>query len=303
MTEPNWQNSTNFNCLGRHLINTSHRWILGARLRTLPAAIGPVVVATVIAGSQWRPLQALLALVVSLALQVGVNYANDYSDGIRGTDDVRVGPVRLTASGLATPKEVKGAAFISFFIASVAGLVLAATSSWWIIFIGVISIAAAWGYTGGKNPYGYKGLGELSVFIFFGVVATVGTYYVQTLEISWPVLAASVPMGSLSCSLLVINNIRDRAQDALVGKKTLAVRLGDTGARWFFIALIASTYLFAGLTGATWAILTIVTAPLSIPLCLQVLQGATGPALIPLLVKTGKLQLVFSIVFAISLIL
>lgn len=248
-------------------------------------------------------MQALLALVVSLSLQVGVNYANDYSDGIRGTDDVRVGPVRLTASGLASPAQVKRAAFISFFIASTAGLVLAATSSWWIILIGVICIAAAWGYTGGKNPYGYKGLGELSVFIFFGVVATVGTYYVQTLEISWPVLAASVPMGSLSCSLLVINNIRDRAQDALVGKKTLAVRLGDTGARWFFITLIASTYLFAGLTGATWAILTIVTAPLSIPLCLQVLQGATGPALIPLLAKTGKLQLVFSVIFAISLIL
>lgn len=281
----------------------ANRWIIGARVRTLPAAIGPVLVATVIAGSQWRPLQALLALVVSLALQVGVNYANDYSDGVRGTDDVRVGPVRLTASGLATASQVKRAAFISFFIASLAGLALAATTSWWIIVVGVVSIAAAWGYTGGKSPYGYKGLGELSVFIFFGVVATVGTFYVQTEEITWPVIAASVPMGSLSCALLVINNIRDRAQDELVGKKTLAVRLGDQGARWFYVFLISSTYLFAGLTGATWAILTIVTAPLAIPLCRQVLGGATGAQLIPLLAKTGKLQMVFSLVFAISLIL
>jgi 1,4-dihydroxy-2-naphthoate octaprenyltransferase len=281
----------------------ANRWILGARIRTLPAAIGPVLVATVIAGSQWRALQALLALIVSLALQVGVNYANDYSDGVRGTDDVRVGPTRLTASGLATPREVKRAAFISFFIASVAGLVLAATSSWWIIAIGIFSIAAAWGYTGGKNPYGYKGLGEISVFIFFGVVATVGTFYVQTREISWPVIAASVPMGSLSCALLVINNIRDREQDEKVGKMTLAVRLGDKGARWFYVSLIASTYLFAGLTGAPWAILTIVTAPLSIPLCRAVLAGAQGAALIPLLAKTGKLQLLFSLVFALSLFL
>jgi 1,4-dihydroxy-2-naphthoate polyprenyltransferase len=172
-------------------------------------------------------LQAFLALIVALALQIAVNYSNDYSDGIRGTDDVRVGPIRLTASGLASAKAVKRAAFISFGVACVAGLALAATSSWWILIVGVISVLAAWGYTGGHTPYGYLGFGELSVFTFFGVVATVGTYYVQTLEFSAAAFAASVSMGSLSCALLAINNIRDRAQDAQVGKKTLAVRLGD----------------------------------------------------------------------------
>ncbi len=170
-------------------------------------------------------MQAILALIVALGLQIAVNYSNDYSDGIRGTDDVRVGPIRLTASGLASAKAVKRAAFLSFGVACVAGLLLAAISSWWILIVGAISVLAAWGYTGGHTPYGYRGFGELSVFIFFGVVATVGTYYVQTLEFSTAAFAASVSMGSLSCALLVINNIRDRAQDAQVGKKTLAVRL------------------------------------------------------------------------------
>ena len=180
-------------------------------------------------------MQALLALIVALGLQIAVNYSNDYSDGIRGTDDVRVGPTRLTASGLASAKAVKRAAFLSFGVACVAGLLLASISSWWILIVGAISILAAWGYTGGHTPYGYRGFGELSVFTFFGVVATVGTYYVQTLEFSTAAFAASVSMGSLSCALLVINNIRDRAQDAQVGKKTLAVRLGDENARKFFI--------------------------------------------------------------------
>ncbi|CAB4750740.1 unannotated protein [freshwater metagenome] len=246
-------------------------------------------------------MQAFLALIVALALQIAVNYSNDYSDGIRGTDDVRVGPIRLTASGLASAQAVKRAAFISFGVACVAGLALAATSSWWILIVGVISVLAAWGYTGGHTPYGYLGFGELSVFTFFGVVATVGTYYVQTLEFSAAAFAASVSMGSLSCALLAINNIRDRAQDAQVGKKTLAVRLGDENARRFFIALLALPYIFAPLTGNPLAFLTLASAPHALAIAREVRAGATGEALIPLLGRTGQLQLHFSLTFAIAL--
>jgi 1,4-dihydroxy-2-naphthoate octaprenyltransferase len=267
----------------------------------LPAAIAPVLIATVIAGDQWLPLQASLALFVSLALQVGVNYSNDYSDGIRGTDDNRVGPIRLTASGLASPRAVKAAAFISFFLAALAGLVLAALSSWWIILVGATAIAAAWRYTGGKNPYGYRGLGDLSVFLFFGVVATIGTYYVQTLEITSKVLFASIPMGSLSCALLAINNLRDRSEDEKVGKRTFAVRLGDRKSRLYFVALIVSAYIFAALSAQIWALVTLLTVPISWPLIRKVLGGASASALIPLLALTGKLQILFAICFAISL--
>lgn len=280
---------------------TINRWIIGARPRTLPAAIAPVVVATVLAGAQWRPLHALLALVVAVALQVGVNFSNDYSDGVRGTDDVRVGPTRLTASGLATPAAVKRAALLSFFIASCAGLILAWLTSWWMILIGALALIAAWGYTGGKNPYGYRGLGELSVFTFFGIVATVGTYYVQTNSVSFAACAASVPMGSLSCALLLINNIRDRALDEQAGKKTLAVRLGDKNARRLFATLLISAYLCAPLTGNPLALLTVATAPQAWALIREVRSGATGTALIPLLGRTGQLQLHFAITFALAL--
>lgn len=254
-----------------------------------------------IAGQDWSPLAAVLALFVSLALQVGVNYSNDYSDGVRGTDDSRVGPIRLTATGLAKPAAVKRAAFISFFLASLAGLALAALSSWWVIALGIASIAAAWGYTGGKNPYGYKGLGDISVFIFFGVIATMGSYYVQTLELTWKVFFASIPMGSLSCALLAINNLRDRVEDEKVGKKTLAVRFGDKGSRLYFVALILSAYLFAFISGQLWAGLTLATLPISISLIRKVLGGATGGALIPLLASTGKLQILFALTFAVAL--
>jgi len=256
-----------------------------------------------LAGADFKPVQALLALCVSLCLQIAVNYSNDYSDGIRGTDDNRIGPVRLTASGLAPAESVKWAAILSFAAASIAGIALAALSSWWVILLGVAAIAAAWGYTGGKNPYGYKGLGEMSVFIFFGVVATVGSYYVQTLEINWVCFAASVPMGSLSCALLAINNIRDRQQDEIVGKQTLAVRLGDRGSRVFFVLLLASAYIFAALTGHIWVLLTLITVPMAYFISKKVLQGATGSQLIPLLGSTGKLQLLFAITFAGSLAL
>lgn len=280
-----------------------NKWVIGARPRTLPAAVAPVVVATALAGSDASLFPALLALIVSLSLQVGVNYANDYSDGIRGTDKDRVGPTRITASGLATPASVKAAAFISFGIAAVAGLGLAVMTSWWLIAVGLISILAAWGYTGGKNPYGYLGLGELFVFIFFGVVATVGTFYVQTETITANSLLASIPMGTFACALLAINNIRDRALDAPAGKKTLAVRLGDRKARYFFVALIVLGYLAVLAMGKPWALLTLITFPVALQLIRGVLGSAQGRDLIPFLAKTGQLQLLFALTFSLSLVL
>lgn len=280
-----------------------NKWVLGARPRTLPAAVAPVLVATASAGSQMSAPRALLALVVSLALQVGVNYANDYSDGIRGTDSDRVGPTRITAAGLAMPAEVKRAAFISFAVAAFAGLLLASMTTWLLIIVGLISIAAAWGYTGGKNPYGYLGLGELFVFIFFGVVATVGAYFVQVEEISSEVIFASISMGAFACALLAINNIRDRALDQPAGKRTLAVRLGDKRSRIFFIALIALGYISSALIASPWIFLTFLTAPTAISLIKGVLSGAQGRDLIPMLARTGKLQLQYAITLAIALLL
>lgn len=280
-----------------------NKWLIGARPKTLPAAIAPVAVATALAGSDASVLPALLALVVSLALQIGVNYANDYSDGIRGTDADRVGPTRITASGLATPSSVKAAAFIAFGVGAIAGLALAAMTSWWLIAIGLAAIAAAWGYTGGKNPYGYIGLGELFVFIFFGVVATVGTYFVQSEKITLQSIVISIPMGSFACALLAINNIRDRALDTVAGKKTLAVRLGDRRARYFFVALISLGYIAIFALGNPWLLLTLLTVPTSASLVRGVLGSAQGRELIPFLAKTGKLQLQFSILLSVALVL
>ncbi len=257
--------------------------------------------ATVLSGKNWAPLQALLALIVSLSLQIAVNYSNDYSDGVRGTDDNRVGPVRLTASGLASAASVKRAAQLSFLIACLAGIALASLSSWWIILVGLASVLAAWGYTGGHTPYGYRGFGELSVFTFFGVVATVGTYYVQTLHITAAAFAASVPMGSLSCALLAINNIRDIPGDQLVGKRTLAVKLGEKNARKFFALLLISAYIFPVFTGHPLALLTLATAPAAYAISKEVLAGASGKELIPLLGRTGQLQLHFALAFALAL--
>ena len=284
-------------------MKSMNKWIIGARPRTLPAAIAPVLVATAYAGSNWEPIRALSALSVSLALQIGVNYANDYSDGIRGTDDSRVGPVRLTASGLASPKSVRTAALISFLFAALIGLTLAAATSWWVILIGALAINAAWGYTGGANPYGYKGLGEISVFLFFGIVATVGSYYAQTEVLNLQIFIVAIPMGSLACAILAINNLRDRAQDQFVGKKTLAVRLGDSGARKLYIALLISAHLFALLTFKPAVLLTLLSAPLTWNLARGVAGGVSSADLIPYLAKTGKLQLVFAILFALGLII
>jgi 1,4-dihydroxy-2-naphthoate octaprenyltransferase len=276
-------------------------WIAGARPRTLPAAIAPVLVATALAGSNSKAIPALLALLVSLALQVGVNYANDYSDGIRGTDNERVGPLRITASGLASPQAVRNAAFISFGIAAIAGLILAAITSWWLIAVGALAITAAWGYTGGKNPYGYLGLGEIFVFIFFGLVATMGSYYVQVEDLTLNSFLIAVPMGSLSCSILVVNNIRDRALDAIAGKKTLAVRVGDKSARYGFLFLLVLAFLTPLALGSWWIFLTFLAAPFAVIVARGVLDGANGSDLIPLLGKTGQLQLQYSLLLAIAL--
>lgn len=278
-----------------------NKWVLGARPRTLAAAIAPVVVASALAGPDFNWFRAALALKVGVWLQIGVNFANDYSDGVKGTDANRIGPTRLVASGLATAKSVKMAAYISFFIASIAGVWLALLTSPLLIVIGVLAIAAAWGYTGGKNPYGYNGLGELSVFVFFGLVATVGTYYAQTENVTALSFIVAVPMGALACAILAVNNIRDRAQDELVGKRTVAVRLGDAKARRAFVALLVVAHTAAIATFIPTAMLTLLAAPLTYSISKVVLSGATGRDLIPVLGRTGKLQLLFASLFAIAL--
>jgi 1,4-dihydroxy-2-naphthoate octaprenyltransferase len=281
-------------------------WILGARPRTLAAAIAPVLVGTTLAlpnGLNINWLNALLALLVSLFLQIGVNYANDYSDGIRGTDEVRVGPVRLVASGLKSAKSVKQAAFFLFFLASISGLFLALRTSRWLILVGLTAILAAWNYTGGDKPYGYQGFGEISVFFFFGVVATVGTYFAQSQKLTWQSLLISIPMGALSCTILAINNLRDLPKDALVGKHTIAVRIGDKRARWMIIALIA-TAIVAGLLAATispWVFVMLLIVPLAIRIGVTINQGAQGAALIPLLGKAGALQMFFALLMTFAL--
>jgi 1,4-dihydroxy-2-naphthoate octaprenyltransferase len=278
-----------------------NKWILGARPRTLPAAIAPVVVASALVGTDFNWFRAALALKVAVWLQIGVNFANDYSDGVKGTDEDRVGPIRLVGSGLATAKSVKTAAFISFGIASIAGTWLAFLTSPLLILIGVLSIAAAWGYTGGKNPYGYRGLGELSVFLFFGVIATMGTYYAQTEEITLLSFIVSIPMGALSCAILAINNLRDRPKDELVGKLTVAVRIGDRKARVMYVALLALAHIAAVATLIPTTLLTLLAFPITLSISRQVLSGISGKELIPVLGKTAKLQMIFSILLAVGL--
>jgi 1,4-dihydroxy-2-naphthoate polyprenyltransferase len=273
-------------------------WLAGARPRTLPAAVAPVLAGTGVAvyvdGDVWW--KALLALVVSLALQVGVNYANDYSDGIRGTDADRVGPMRLVGSGVARPGAVKAAAFAAFGVAAAAGLALAVTTAWWLVAVGLVSIIAAWFYTGGTRPYGYAGLGEVVVFVFFGLVAVVGTTYVQTETFEAAALAAAVGIGALACAILVANNLRDIPTDREVGKRTLAVRLGDGATRGLYaglaLAAIAAGVAVAALT-TPWALLALAYAGYAAPAARVVLEGANGPALVPVLQQTGLAELVF----------
>lgn len=281
-------------------------WLAGTRPRTLPAAVVPVFIGTGVAFGYGRfsPWRAALALVVALALQIGVNYANDYSDGIRGSDERRVGPTRLVAAGLARPKQVLAAAFACFGVACVAGLVLAvATSSWWLIAVGAAAVAAAWFYTGGSHPYGYQGLGEIAVFAFFGVAAVAGTAYVQVVGFTWLELVAAVPAGLLSCALLMINNLRDIGSDAEVGKRTLAVRLGDARSRAVYIASLLVPFAVAlALTPARpLAALTVLALPLAWGPIKTVRSGASGRALLSALGQTGRLQLAFGAALTIGL--
>ena len=283
--------------------------MIGARPRTLPAAVVPVAIGTAAAvgesadGVVWWRVAA--ALVVSLALQVGVNYANDYSDGVRGTDDVRVGPVRLVAGGLASAGSVKRAAIVSFGVAAVAGLAIALDTSLWLLAVGVAAIAAGWFYTGGPKPYGYLGLGELFVFVFFGLVATVGTTYAAIVEITSLSVVMGAAAGSLACALLVVNNLRDIPTDRAVSKITLAVRLGERRTRWFYVGLVGLAFALT-LAGAAWR------TPVSIGLGALVLAvvpvrsvvgGARGAALIPVLGQTGRLQMAWGILATVGLAL
>lgn len=280
-----------------------NKWVLGARVRTLPAAVAPVLVGTSFAPKiNW--INAGLALIVSLSLQIAVNFSNDYSDGIRGTDANRVGPTRLVATGLATAKAVRTAAFLSFAIACLAGTLLSLNTTLWLILVGVISVLAAWSYTGGKRPYGYLGFGEFSVFIFFGLVATIGSYYVQTQQINWQIVLLSIPVGSLSCAILVINNLRDRPLDEMAGKQTLAVKLGDQKTRFFYGFLLLITQLSVLLAiGINKKIaLALICLPLVYKVLMQVLRGAKGEELIAVLGKTAKIQLLTAAIISIALL-
>jgi len=338
------------------------KWWLGARPRTLPAALVPVVVGTAAAhplhhvavvvvhsfavaadspvaaaqgvshsvvadgpgtagtqvlvqhgpaGFWWR---ALGALVVALAIQVGTNYANDYSDGIRGTDDERVGPVRLTATGLASPAAVKRAALLAFALAGVVGLALAAATSWWVLLVGAACLLAGWFYTGGPRPYGYAGLGEVFVFVFFGLVATVGTFYVETVRLDRAaVWWAAVAVGLLATALLLANNLRDIATDIESGKRTLAVRVGRRAGGWCYAAcvglpfvgvVVAGVLALAGVVHTVWPVLVflpLVAAPLARPPALLALGPAEGRSLLPVLAGTGRLQLAFGATLALAL--
>ncbi|MGZ6745569.1 MAG: 1,4-dihydroxy-2-naphthoate polyprenyltransferase [Nocardioides sp.] len=287
---------------------TPAQWIEGARPRTLPAAVAPVLAGTGVAaflgGAVWW--KAALALLVSLALQVGVNYANDYSDGIRGTDADRVGPLRLVGSRVASPEAVKRAAFGAFGVACVVGLVLAATTSWWLVAAGAVSVLAAWYYTGGSRPYGYLGLGEVMVFVFFGLVAVMGTTYVQTLALDLASFYAAVGIGALACAILVANNLRDIPTDREVGKRTLAVVLGDARTRGLYALLVGlAVVALVALALATtwWALLGLVfLAPLGAALRL-VAGGTTGRDLVPVLQKTGVAELLYAVGVFVGLLL
>jgi 1,4-dihydroxy-2-naphthoate polyprenyltransferase len=291
-------------------VATPAHWLAGARPRTLPAAVAPVLAGTGVAAYDGEAVawKALLALVVSLALQVAVNYANDYSDGIRGTDDERVGPLRLVGSGLATPAAVKRAAFLAFGVAGAAGLVLAATTAWWLLAVGVLCVLAAWFYTGGSKPYGYLGLGEVMVFVFFGLVAVVGTTYVQTEEwgdSGWAALVAGAGIGALACAILVANNLRDIPTDTVSGKITLAVRLGDRRTRVFYgvlVLLAAAALVGVAVLTSPWALLGLPFLAFAVPASRTVLGGAAGPGLIPVLQQTGLAELVWALGCGIGLV-
>lgn len=281
------------------------QWIEGARPRTLPNAVAPVIAGTGAAAwlgdAVWW--KALLALAVALALIVGVNYANDYSDGIRGTDDVRSGPLRLVGSKVASPRAVLTAAVLSLLLGAGAGLALAIVSQPWLIAIGAACIAGAWLYTGGSKPYGYRGLGEVAVFVFFGLVAVLGTQYTQALRVDWVGLAMAVAMGSLSSAVLVANNLRDIPTDTDSGKITLAVRLGDARTRVLYVALlvVAFALTLVLMLATPWTAVGLVALPLAVRAAAPVRRGLGGRDLIPVLRDTGLTMLVWAVAVALAL--
>ena len=284
---------------------TREEWIAGARPKTLPAAIAPVIVGTAFAGYNAGFLNFFLALTVALGLQIGVNYANDYSDGIKGTDRDRVGPMRLVGSGRATPGEVKRAAVIAIGVAALAGLLLAARTDWTLLLVGAVSILAAWTYTGGPKPYGYHALGEVSVFIFFGLVATLGSYYIQVESLSVDVLLAACAIGAIACAILVLNNLRDLELDALANKRTLAVRIGDDKTRKFYLFLMLVPFLVSAVL--SWDSFFFLIPFLALPQVLRIWQelraGAGGKALISLLERTGRVQIIYAISLSLATLL
>jgi 1,4-dihydroxy-2-naphthoate octaprenyltransferase len=278
----------------------TNRWVVGARPRTLPAAVAPVLVGTAVAaggGPVWA-WRATAALIVALALQVAVNYANDYQDGVRGTDADRVGPTRLVATGLASARAVRRAAVVSVAVAGVAGLALAVAVQPWLLAVGVACILAAGAYTGGPRPYGYAGLGEAFVFLFFGLVAVTGSAYVEEGHLSALALGASVPVGMLATALLVVNNLRDRVGDEASGKRTLAVRLGDRHTRLMYGVLVVGALacpVALAVAATPWALLALVATPLAVAPLRRVLAGAEGTDLVAVLGQTGRLQLGFAV--------
>ena len=288
---------------------TVAQWIEGARLRTLPMAIAPVVIGTAAAfevDGVFHWVRALLAALVALLLQVGVNYSNDYSDGIRGTDDVRVGPLRLTGSGAAKPAQVRNAAFICFGAAVLFGGILVLIShAWPLILVGIAAVAAAWGYTGGRRPYGYMGLGEVFVFLFFGLVATLGTTFTQVLQLTWPSFIGACGTGLIATALLMANNVRDIPTDREVGKLTLAVRLGEEGARISYVLMLALALLLPLLLAGKypWLMLVLLAAPLCLSPSWTMLKSREAKALIPVLKQTGVIGIAYSLLFAAGMVI
>ncbi|MBG6216207.1 1,4-dihydroxy-2-naphthoate octaprenyltransferase [Arthrobacter sp. CAN_A6] len=287
---------------------TAAQWLEGARPRTLPMAVAPVIVGSAAAYELggFRPLNAALAAAVAMLLQIGVNYANDYSDGIRGTDDNRVGPLRLTGSGAAAPRQVKFAAFACFAAAMAAGLLLIILSqAWFLLLVGVGCIAAAWGYTGGRNPYGYRGLGDVFVFVFFGLVATLGTTFTQAGQLSAPAWIGAVGTGLIAMALLMANNVRDIPTDREVGKLTLAVRLGDPAARASYVGMLAAAVLLplALAPSYPWVLLVLLLVPACLAPSRVMIRGSRRESLIPVLKQTGLINLAFSLLFGLGIVL
>ena len=287
---------------------TLSQWVAGARPRTLPAAVAPVVLGTAAAHLLGRADAALaiLALVVALSLQVGVNYANDYSDGIRGTDEARVGPVRLVGQRLAAPSNVRLAAVLSFASAGIVGLALVALSGAWVMLpLGALAVLAAWRYTGGKNPYGYRGLGEVYVFVFFGLMATLGTQYTQADAVSWFGVLGAVGVGAVASAILVVNNLRDIPTDTEHGKQTLAVRLGDHRTRLLYVGLVAVSLLALLLMAFSepWVLLGLLAAPLGVRATRTVLSDTTGRDLVPVLAATGLYEVAYAVLAALGVVI